>query len=167
MFGLNPVILYAFAFLVFTNLFTAAGWWAASNQADHQERRAVVAEEKMHLFAEQVRIEGEKQERRTAEIIAKGRQVTEDMNHEYAKNLDRLRADYQRLRKQYASGAGGGAVPAIPEAPRSVDEIPTDCLPLAEQAAETTLMLESLQGWVDRQTENLTDLRIRNDTNTH
>ena len=153
MFGLNPIILYAFAFLVFTNLFTAAGWWVASNQADHQERRALVAEEKMHLFAEQVRIEGEKQERRTAEIIAKGRQITEDMNHEYAKNLDRLRADYQRLRKQYASSAGGGAMPAIPEAPGSIDEIPSDALPLAEQCAETTLMLESLQGWVTEQAE--------------
>lgn len=151
MFGLNPVILYAFAFLVFTNLFTAAGWWAASNQADHQERRAVVAEEKMHLFAEQVRIEGEKQERRTAEIIAKGRQVTEDMNHEYAKNLDRLRADYQRLRKQYASSAGSGAVSKVPDAAKSIDAIPPDCLSLAADAAETTLTLVTLQEWVTEQ----------------
>lgn len=165
MFGLNPVVLYAIAFLVFTNLFTLAGWRLAEHEADKQERRAVVAEEKLNLFAEQVRIEGEKQVRRTAEIIAKGRQITEDMSHEYAKNLDRLRADYQRLRKQYASGAGGGAVPAIPEAPRSVDEVPADALPLAAECAETTLMLESLQGWVGEQGRSLTETQIKNDTN--
>lgn len=151
MFGMSQISLYAIAFLVFTNLFTFAGWRLAEHEADKQEARAVVAEEKLNVFAEQVRIDGEKQVRRTAEIIAKGRQVTEEMSHEYAKNLDRLRADYQRLRKQYASGAGGGAVSAVPEAARSVDAIPADALPLAAECAETTLMLESLQGWVKAQ----------------
>lgn len=151
MFGLNPVALYAIAFLVFTNLFTFAGWRLANHEADKQERRAIVSEEKLNLFAEQVRIEGERQARRTAEIIAKGKQITEDMSHEYAKNLDRLRTDYQRLRKQYSASAGGVAVPGIPEAARSVDAIPADALPLAAECAETTLMLESLQGWVKEQ----------------
>lgn len=153
MFGLNPVALYAIAFLVFTNLFTFAGWRLAAHEADKQERRAIVSEEKLNLFAEQVRIEGEKQTRRTAEIIAKGKQITEDMSHEYAKNLDRLRADYQRLRKRYAASAGGVALPAVPEATRSIDEVPPDALPLAAECAETTLTLESLQGWVREQSE--------------
>ena len=147
MFGLNPVALYAIAFLLFTNLFTFAGWRLANHETEKQERRAVVAEEKLNVFSEQVRIEGEKQVRRTAEIIAKGKQITEDMSHEYAKNLDRLRADYQRLRKQYA-GASGGAVSAVPESAKSIDAISADCLPLAAGAAETTLMLVTLQEWV-------------------
>ena len=147
MFGLNPIALYAIAFLVFTNLFTFAGWRMANHEADKQERRAIVAEEKMHLFSEQVRIEGEKQVRRTAEIIANGKKITEDMSHEYAKNLDRLRADYQRLRKQYAASSGSGAVSATEQPARSVDAIPADALPLAAECAETTLMLESLQAW--------------------
>lgn len=150
MFGLNPVALYAIAFLVFTNLFTLAGWRLAEHEADKQERRAVVAEEKLNLFAEQVRIEGEKQVRRTAEIIAKGRQITEDMNHEYAKNLDRLRADYQRLRKQYADSSGGG-LSKVPDSAQRVDAIPADCLPLAADAAETTLTLVTLQEWLTEQ----------------
>ena len=150
MFGLNPVALYAIAFLVFTNLFTFAGWRLANHEADKQERRAIVSEEKLNLFAEQVRIEGEKQTRRTAEIIAKGKQITEDMSHEYAKNLDRLRTDYQRLRKQYASSSGGG-VSKVPDAASSVDAIPADCLPLAADAAETTLTLVTLQEWITEQ----------------
>lgn len=150
MFGLNPVALYAIAFLLFTNLFTFAGWRLADHEADKQERRAIVSEEKLNLFAEQVRIEGEKQIRRTAEIIANGKQITEDMSHEYAKNLDRLRADYQRLRKQYASSSGV-SVPAVPESSRSIDAIPADCLPLAADAAETTLTLVALQEWVTEQ----------------
>lgn len=32
-------------------------------------------------------------------------------------------------------------------------EIPADALPIAEQCAETTLMLESLQSWVTEQKE--------------
>lgn len=154
MFGLNPLSLYAIAFLVFTNLFTFAGWRLADHEADKQERRAIVSEEKLNLFAEQVRIEGERQARRTAEIIAKGKQITEDMSHEYAKNLDRLRADYQRLRKQYAASAGSGAMPAVPETARSVDAIPADALPLAAECAETTLMFETLQGWVKEQEQS-------------
>ena len=150
MFGLNPVALYAIAFLVFTNLFTFAGWRLANHEADKQERRAIVSEEKLNLFAEQVRIEGEKQTRRTAEIIAKGKQITEDMSHEYAKNLDRLRADYQRLRKQYADSSGGG-LSKVPDSAKSIDAIPADCLPLAADAAETTLTLVALQEWVTEQ----------------
>ena len=151
MFGLNPVALYAIAFLVFTNLFTFAGWRLANHEADKQERRAIVSEEKLNLFAEQVRIEGEKQTRRTAEIIAKGKQITEDMSHEYAKNLDRLRADYQRLRKQYAASAGSVSVPAVSDSAKSIDAIPADCLPLAADAAETTLTLVTLQEWLTEQ----------------
>ena len=150
MFGLNPVALYAIAFLLFTNLFTFAGWRLADHEADKQERRAIVSEEKLNLFAEQVRIEGEKQTRRTAEIIAKGKQITEDMSHEYAKNLDRLRADYQRLRKQYADSSGGG-LSKVPDSAKSIDAIPADCLPLAADAAETTLTLVTLQEWISEQ----------------
>ena len=152
MFGMNPVVLYAFAFLVFTNLATATGWWVASNTAEQQQRRAIVAEEKLVIFAEQVRAQGEKAERRTAELIATAKTISMQKDADYAKNLDRLRADYQRLRQQYASQrAAGGGVSALPEAPRSVDAIPADALPLAAECAETTLTLESLQSWVKEQ----------------
>ena len=142
MFGMNPIPLYAIVFLVFTNVFAGTGWWVASMKADYQQKRAEIAEHKLVVFAEQVRAEGAKAERRTAEAIANGKKITEDLNHEYAKSLDRLRADYQRLRKQYTS-AGSGAVPTVPEAPRSVDEIPANALPLAAECAETTLTLET------------------------
>ncbi len=150
MFGLNPIALYAIAFLVFTNLFTFAGWRLANHETDKQERRAIVSEEKLSLFAEQVRIEGEKQTRRTAEIIANGKKITEDMSHEYAKNLDRLRADYQRMRKQYADSSGGG-LSKVSDSAKSIDAITADCLPLAADAAETTLTLITLQEWVTEQ----------------
>ena len=150
MFGLNPIALYAIAFLVFTNLFTGAGWWVASMKADHEQQRAEIAEQKLQLFAEQVRAEGVKAERKTAELIATAKNISVAKDAEYAKNLDRLRADYQRLRKQYAS-AGSGSLPAIPDAARSIDAIPADCLPLAADAAETTLMLVTLQEWITEQ----------------
>ena len=152
MFGMNPIPLYAIVFLVFTNLFAGAGWWVASMRADHEQQRAEIAEHKLVVFAEQVRAEGVKAERKTAELIATAKNISVTKDAEYAKSLDRLRADYQRLRKQYTS-AGSGAVPTVPEAPRSVDEIPANALPLAAECAETTLTLESLQGWVTEQSE--------------
>jgi flagellar biosynthesis component FlhA len=152
MFGMNPLTFYAIVFLVFTNVLTGAGWWVASMKADHQKQRAEIAEQKLQVFADQVRAEGVKAERKTAELIATAKNISVTKDAEYAKSLDRLRADYQRLRKQYAS-AGSGAVPAVPEAPRSIDEVPVDALPLAAECAETTLTLESLQGWVTEQSE--------------
>ena len=73
------------------------------------------------------------------------------MSHEYAKNLDRLRTDYQRLRKQYASSAGSGGVSKVPDSAKSIDAIPANCLPLAADAAETTLTLVTLQEWITEQ----------------
>lgn len=152
MFGMNPLTLYAIVFLVFTNILTGAGWWVASMRADHEQQRAEVAEQKLVIFAEQVRAEGAKAERKTAELIATAKNISVAKDAEYAKNLDRLRADYQRMRKQYAS-AGSGAVSAISEPAKSIDEVPADALPLAAECAETTLTLESLQGWVQEQSE--------------
>lgn len=150
MFGLNPIPLYAIIFLIFSNLLTGAGWWVASMRADHEQKRAEIAEQKLKLFADQVRAEGAKAERKTADLIAAAKTISMKKDAEYAKSLDRLRADYQRMRKQYA-GSGSGAMPAIPEGPRSLEEVSPDALPLAEQCAETTLMLESLQEWVTEQ----------------
>lgn len=151
MFGMNPLSLYAIAFLLFTNLLTGTCWWVASMRADHEQARADNATAKLNLFTEQVRELGKEQERKTAELIATAKTISMQKDADYAKSLDRLRADYQRMRQQYAKRAGSSGVPAIPEAPRSVDAIPIDALPLAAECAETTLTLESLQSWVKEQ----------------
>ena len=150
MFGMNPIPLYAIAFLIFGNLLTGAGWWVASMRADHEQKRAEIAEQKLQVFADQVRAEGAKAERKTAELIATAKNISVAKDAEYAKNLDRLRTDYQRLRKQYAS-AGSSAVSKVPDSAKSIDAIPADCLPLAADAAETTLTLITLQEWVTEQ----------------
>ena len=156
MFGMNPIPLYAIVFLVFTNVFAGTGWWVASMKADYQQKRAEIAEHKLVVFAEQVRAEGAKAERRTAEAIANGKKITEDLNHEYAKSLDRLRADYQRLRKQYAS-AGGGAVPSTDQPAEVANGTSQNDLPdssrLAAECAEETLKLVFLQEWELQQGE--------------
>ena len=151
MFGMNPISLYAIIFLVFSNLLTGAGWWIASMRSDNEQQHAEIAEHKLQLFADRVREEGAKAERKTAELIATAKNISVAKDAEYAKNLDRLRTDYQRMRQQYAASSGGVVMPAVPESAKSIDAIPADCLPLAADAAETTLMLESLQGWVKEQ----------------
>ena len=156
MFGMNPIPLYAIVFLVFTNLFAGAGWWVASMRADHEQQRAEIAEHKLVVFAEQVRAEGVKAERKTAELIATAKNISVTKDAEYAKSLDRLRADYQRLRKQYTS-AGSGAVPSTDQPAEVANGTSQNDLPdssrLAAECAEETLKLVFLQEWELQQGE--------------
>ena len=154
MFGLTPFPIYAIVFLLFTNILTVFAWQMRAHEADYQQQRAETCAAQHQAFVEQVSAEGERMVRRAAEITAKNETVTQEIKRDYQTALDRVRADYKRLRQQYAvASAGGGQMPAIPEAARRIDEIPADCLPLAEQSAETTLMLTSLQYWIQQQHE--------------
>ena len=163
MFGLNPVTLYLIVGLVVTNLLTAFAWQMEKHAVQAQKERVAVCEARFGSFKKQVEILGKQQETKTAEVIAASNLAVEETRKKYEANLDRLRADYQRMRKQYAN-SGSGSVSVFPVSASAVDEIPADALPLAEQCAETTLTLESLQGWVTQQAENVTELHNRNDT---
>lgn len=133
--------------LLFTNGVAGVMWWVNSAKAEHHKAVATTCAQKHAAFVEQTRDLGKQAERRTAEIIARNNQTTEKASHDYQANLDRLRADYQRLRQQYVR-AGGGAVPAVSVSTRSLDDLPADALPLAAACAETTLTLVALQDWV-------------------
>ena len=154
MFGLTPFPIYAIVFLLFTNILAVFAWQMQSHEADYQKQRAETCAAQHQAFVDQTRAEGERMVRRAAETIAKNEIVTQRVKRENQANFDRMRSDYKRLRQQYAAAnSGSGEVPAIPEAPRRIDAIPADCLPLAEQSAETTLMLTSLQDWIQQQAE--------------
>ncbi len=150
-FLMSPTIIAVIAACLLQGL--TLGWGLyQSNRADNFEAKAMTCTAQHQAFVEQVRAEGERMVRRTAEITAKNEVVTQEIKRDYQTALDRMRADYKRLRQQYAS-AGSGQVSAVPEAASRIDAIPADCLPLAEQSAETTLMLTSLQDWVNQQIE--------------
>jgi len=151
-FLMSPTIIAVIAACLLQGL--TLGWGLyQSNRADSFEAKAITCAAQHQAFVEQVRAEGERMVRRSAEIAAKNEVVTQEVKREYQTALDRMRADYKRMRQQYATGSGGGEVRAIPESAGSVDAITADCLPLAEQSAETTLMLTSLQDWVNQQIE--------------
>lgn len=152
MFGLNPVALYLIAGLLFTNVLTGVAWQIQKHATQAEKERVVACQAKYDTFKGQVETLGKQQEKKVAEVIATAKTITKDTETRYETRLAGMRADYDRLRKQYAR-SGGGSVPTFPVAAARVDEIPADCLPLAEQAAETTLMLESLQSWVTEQKE--------------
>ncbi len=151
-FIMSPTIIAVIAALALQGL--TLGWGLyQSNRADGFESRAITCAAQHQAFVEQVRAEGERMVRRSAEITAKNEVVTQEIKRDYQNALDRMRADYKRLRQQYATGSCGGQVSGIPEAASRIDAVPADCLPLAEQSAETTLMLTSLQDWVNQQIE--------------
>lgn len=152
MFGLNPAVIYLIAGLVFTNVLTGVAWQAQKHATQAEKERVVVCQTKFDTFKTQVETLGKQQEKKVAEVIATAKTITKETESRYETSLAGMRADYDRLRKQYTN-SGSGSVPAFPVAAARVDEIPADCLSLAEQAAETTLMLDSLQTWVTEQKE--------------
>lgn len=152
MFGLNPVSLYLIAGLLFTNVLTGVAWQIQKHATQAEKERVVACQTKFDTFKGQVETLGKQQEKKVAEVIAAAKTITKDTETRYETRLAAMRADYDRMRKQYAN-SGSGSVSAFPVAAARVDEVPADCLSLAEQAAETTLMLESLQSWVTEQKE--------------
>lgn len=153
MFGLNPLSLYLISGLVFTNVLSGVAWQIQKHAAQAEKERVIACQVKFDSFKTQVETLGKQQEKKVAEVIATAKTITKETESRYEIRLAGMRADYDRLRKQYAR-SGGGSVSAFPVAAARVDEIPADALPLAEQCAETTLMLESLQSWVETQRTN-------------
>ena len=153
MFGLNPLSLYLIAGLVFTNVLTGVAWQIQKHAAQAEKERVIACQVKFDSFKTQVETLGKQQEKKVAEVIATAKTITKETESRYETRLAGMRADYDRLRKQYTR-SGGGSVSAFPVAAARVDEIPADCLAIAEQSAETTLMLIDLQQWVRAQEQN-------------
>lgn len=148
MFGLNPATLYLIVGLVITNLLTGFLWQLSANDAQHQKERTAVCEARFESYRKQVEALGKLQEQKTAEVIAASNLAVEETRKKYEANLDRLRADYQRLRNQYAS-ARTSPVPAPDIGTRELDAATKDAVSdpvrLAAECAETTLNLIWLQ----------------------
>ena len=151
MFGLNPVTLYMIAGLLFTNVLTGVAWQIQKHATQAEKERVVACQTKFDTFKGQVETLGKQQEKKVAEVIATAKTITKETESRYETHLAGMRADYDRLRKRAALRSGGGEVQSFPVAAASVDEIPSNCLPLAEQSAETTLMLVDLQAWIEQQ----------------
>lgn len=85
------------------------------------------------------------QEKRTDEINSKYQEITKATEAKHENDLANLRKYYaERMR----TSNGSCAMPGISKPPVSIDAVPSDALPIAEQCAETTLQLVNLQRWV-------------------
>lgn len=148
MFGLNPATLYFIVFLIVTNLVSAFAWQWNKSEARAQKERVVICQTKFDSFKQQVEVLGKQQEKKVAEVIAASNLAVEETRKKYEANLDRLRADYQRLRNQYAS-ARTSPVPAPDISTHGIDAATQDAVSdpvrLAAECAETTLNLIWLQ----------------------
>lgn len=142
--------LYLIVALLCTNGIAAVMWYVNSAEAKQYKAELVTCNAKYSAFADQIMAQGERAIQKAKETVQEQKQITERVSNEYQDRLARLRADYDRMRQQYAR-SGSGGVSAIPVAAARVDEIPSDALAIAEQCAETTLTLVSLQDWVKEQ----------------
>lgn len=86
------------------------------------------------------------QEESNRAIEERNKQITKDAQDEYEKRIADLRSYYAG--RVLHTPRRSGDMPGISKPPARIDEIPSDVLPVAEQCAETTLQLISLQGWI-------------------
>ena len=114
------------------------------------EKRSHEATKKEYAyFVADVKAKGEAQKVKVEAEIKRQEQVTKEVSKTYENRISSIRSSFdKRLRDAYTSG---GKLSALPEAPRSLNEIPTDAIPLAGLCAETTEQLIQLQGWVTQQ----------------
>jgi len=113
-----------------------------------QSSRLEACKAEYQAFVSETERLGKEAQLKVKQEIERQKKVTKDVSSDYENRLNLLRDTYARLRDQRS---GSGSMPPIPNAPRSIDEIPTDSIPLAGICAETTQQLNSLQDWVLRQ----------------
>ncbi len=117
-----------------------------SGYAYIQTKRLEACKAEFQAFKSEVERLGKEAQEKVKREIERQEKVTKDVSTDYEKRLNYLRDTYNRLRDSRSGG-----VPSIPEAPRSIDEIPANAIPLGAICAETTQQLISLQEWVKRQ----------------
>jgi len=141
---------------IFNSLYIALGSLAVislvSGYAYIQTKRLEACKSEFQVFKSEVERLGKEAQEKVNKEIERQKKVTKDVSTDYETRLNLLRDTYARLRDQRS---GSGSMSSIPNAPRSVDEIPANGLPLAAQCAETTQQLVSLQEWVKAQSSNL------------
>lgn len=115
-----------------------------------QSSRLEACKTEFQVFKSEVERLGKEAQEKVNKEIERQKKVTNDVSTDYETRLNYLRDTYDRLRDQRSSGNG---LSTIPNAPRSLDEIPANGLPLAAQCAETTQQLVSLQEWVNAQSQ--------------
>ena len=108
------------------------------------------------LEAYQARVElaVEKQAVHTAQVVSQQKGITAKITGDYQENIYAIRRAYNARfanRGMQHPTTSGSPMPAVSSAPRSVDEIPPDAIPLAGQCAETTEQLVALQEWIRKQ----------------
>jgi hypothetical protein len=113
-----------------------------------QSSRLEACKSEFQVFKSEVERLGKEAQEKVNKEIERQKKVTKDVSSDYEKRLNYLRDTYTRLRDSRS-----GSMPSIPNAPRSIDEIPANGLPLAAQCAETTQQLVSLQEWVKAQSQ--------------
>lgn len=146
--------LWAIFILLISNVATGLGWYLSTQEVAREEARVVSCHDERRFFELRVRTAGELAAKAVLVERQKAEQITREVAHGYQTRLDALRANYDSLRKRAAANrANSGGVQSFPVAPADVTEVPADALPLAEQCAETTLMLVELQDWTKQQQE--------------
>ncbi len=142
-------------------MFNFLPWWtcplcvlifSASSGGFCWYQKGKIDQSAMDQYRAQVSLAQAQFEKKYIELKDKQLQITQNSEKKHEANISSVRSYYSKLLQQ-RSTSSGGEVPSIPSSPGSIDEIPTDALPLAGQCAETTQQLIDLQDWVSNQEE--------------
>lgn len=140
MFGILPWWTCPIAMIVVSVASGAACW--------HQKGK--IDEAELSSYKAKVSLAQAEFEKKYTQLKDNQTQVTIASEKQYENHLSSVTSYYSNLLRQRSTDSSG-KVPPIPEAPGSIDEIPTNALPLAGQCAETTQQLVDLQDWITKE----------------
>jgi hypothetical protein len=133
---------------IFNSLYIALGCAAVvavvSGYAYIQTKRLEACKSEFQVFKSEVERLGKEAQVKVKQEIERQKKVTNDVSTDYEKRLNYLRDTYNRLRDQRSGQSG---LPPIPNAPRSIDEVSTDSIPLAGICAATTQQFPGAGGF--------------------
>lgn len=117
-----------------------AGWHEAS----------IIKDAEFSSYKAQVAQASANQIQANAQLQIKQSQETLKSEQDHEKSISAIHSFYANLLQQ-RKGNGSNSVPTIPHSPRKLDDVPTQCLPLASSASVDIQQLIDLQNWIRQQ----------------
>ena len=137
MFGFNPYLIIGGLAAVASSF--AFGLWKGYSY-EHEKFMAFKAQTEQIAKEQQIKIDS---------VVKQNQLVNEGIKNEYEAKMAAVRNYYAQWVRD---NAGSGKLPTIPGAPEGVDAATANAI-LAQQCAETTVQVTSLQEWIRLQVQ--------------
>lgn len=112
--------------------------------------RGVIDDAAMATYKAEVATASAQFTKQNAQVMISQAQASVTAEQSHVQAITSLNAMWAGILRQRASSSGG-KLPKVSAAPRSIDAIPTQCIPLAASTSQDIQQLVDLQNWIRAQ----------------